>query len=689
MATDNKKSKISGDLIRRLESGQGFGEAISGRTGDILKGAGKAASLKGAGSFGKKVYMETFGGKDIFSAYMRGRLAKDKDKEEKQKEEKIKPEPVVSSKDDEEQNAYLKIIAKNALSLHMLARDVNVLRQNIVQLTKIEAANYNKEKSEKQKIKAAEKADIFFSKEDEREAALEAEKKSILSKKEDSKTPTKESAGKEGGFLGGVIDLFKNGLMSGLKFLLNPGAILKLLGKVFVIGTIIVSLFKGITAGFEKWKETGSLKEALIEGLGAIVDFLSFGFFGKDTVQKLFGEVEQFLDPIVGSITGVVSQLKEWVVNNVGIPEINIPIPDWVQYINKNIPKSLSVGPYYPFKKNPKSKEPEKSAAPAAGKPAAKETAKPAAAAAPEAATSAPTSTPSAGMPEFPATGDKTKDSAIQDFFGGGKSAIASGDPSAMFSNLLDLKEKYKDYTGSGTTAGTGATVRDPADNFKSVAPTPSKAAEPAPAPTPTPAPTPAPTPSAAPTAEELQDHIEGLKKRKKDQKEKNERLIKKYKDPSSKSYDPERAKEMEQDLKEQLDSYDKDIAEAEKQLAGLKKGGSKSSTPSSSGSAAPTVSASAGSSESGGGASMGSLSGGTTSSSTPSPSPSAPASSGASLSTASSDVAEGQRMEASASSGSFVNAPVTNSSVNNTSQAKGPSSDVYDSDLIKLMAPA
>jgi hypothetical protein len=74
--------------------------------------------------------------------------------------------------------------------------------------------------------------------------------------------------------------------------------------------------------------------------------------------------------------------------------------------------------------------------------------------------------------------------------------------------------------------------------------------------------------------AEELEKQIEKLEKRKEDNRQKNERLIGKYKDPSSKFYDPERAQEMEQDAQGVLASYDKDIEEAKKELAALKKGG-------------------------------------------------------------------------------------------------------------------
>ena len=87
----------------------------------------------------------------------------------------------------------------------------------------------------------------------------------------------------------------------------SPANLLKVLGKVFVLTAIFASLFQGITAGFEKWKETGSLKDAIIAGLGGIVDFLTFGLFGEDNVKKMFDAVEGFITPIIQSIADVVT----------------------------------------------------------------------------------------------------------------------------------------------------------------------------------------------------------------------------------------------------------------------------------------------------------------------------------------------------------------------------------------------
>jgi len=346
------KDKIQsggGGLKGRLESGEGISEAVKGSISDIKEDVKRAASPK---RFGKQVYREMFKGDDIISAYMRGKLNKGK-KDKLAEEDTTKGGDGVGGGDA---TTYLKIIAKNALSFHMMSRDLNVLRQNIVKLTKIEAKAYNKDKKKKDQVEAREGADRFFLKEDEREAKLESERQKY------SEKPTQvDKDGKEkkegGGLLDTIMGFFKGGIFSGLKSLISPGAILKILGKVFVIATIFISLFKGITAAFDKWKETGSLKEAIISGLGAIVDFLTFGLFGEDSIRSLFDSVSNFLDPIVETITGVVSSMKDWIVNNFGIPKISLgsiknPITGTVYSLG-------SIGPYYPFKSDPRSEAPE------------------------------------------------------------------------------------------------------------------------------------------------------------------------------------------------------------------------------------------------------------------------------------------------------------------------------------------
>jgi murein DD-endopeptidase MepM/ murein hydrolase activator NlpD len=91
----------------------------------------------------------------------------------------------------------IKIVAKNSIVLPHLARDLNVVRQNIVKLVK------------SKKIKPAASADMFFLRAKEREDAYEAQQdKSIFSKKD---TPTKIEKKERGGLFDGILNWIMTG----------------------------------------------------------------------------------------------------------------------------------------------------------------------------------------------------------------------------------------------------------------------------------------------------------------------------------------------------------------------------------------------------------------------------------------------------------------------------------------------
>ena len=87
-----KNAKEKGSLISRLESGQGFKEAIGGsvkeKFADLKKSYGSVHAIKKTAKgkmkdVGKAAFKGFFSGDNIFSAYARGRLKNAEDKEEK------------------------------------------------------------------------------------------------------------------------------------------------------------------------------------------------------------------------------------------------------------------------------------------------------------------------------------------------------------------------------------------------------------------------------------------------------------------------------------------------------------------------------------------------------------------------------------------------------------------------------
>jgi hypothetical protein len=354
---------FAGNVKGRLESGEGFGEAFKGGISDKVTDIKEAFSAKGMKKLGKKAYMETFSGKDIFSSYMRGRLNKNKSDDSPESPEEAGEKGGASGLDLKEVNVFLKIIAKNSTSLHMMSRDINVMRQNIVKMTKIETKKPSSDKKKTYKKEkdndAVTKADAFFLREDEREAKLESERAKFTEKDKSPKQEKKEDSC--GGICGAVMDtitgMIKTGLMTAIKAIFNPKNLVKLLGKVFVIATILAALFQGIMAGWNKWKETGDLWEAIKAGLVGIIDFLTLGLFGEDNIKKMFDAVGNFIDSIVDSIKDVINAIKDWVANNVGIPKFSIPVPKFLQKLGA--PEEIPFGPWYPFKNDPSSTQPQ------------------------------------------------------------------------------------------------------------------------------------------------------------------------------------------------------------------------------------------------------------------------------------------------------------------------------------------
>lgn len=157
-----------------------------------------------------------------------------------------------------------------------------------------------------------------------------------------------------GGFLDSIFSMLSSGLMKAFKALLNPGSILKALGKVFAIGMIVGALFEGIMDGFEEFQKTGDIGAALIAGLAGIIDFLTFGLFDKEKIKEVIGDFSKWTyDHLIKPFSDFIGGIKDSfmsMLEGIGIPEMTIfknPITD----------KEYKVGPFYPFKSDAKKPE--------------------------------------------------------------------------------------------------------------------------------------------------------------------------------------------------------------------------------------------------------------------------------------------------------------------------------------------
>lgn len=271
---------------------------------ELEKGKGVFGGAKGAASssmddFKKQFSKEglakkAFGGDDILSALIRGKMGIKKEKGGKS-----------PSKDGggglgEDATSVLTIIAKNSMSLPGMARDMNVLRQNIVKLVKLKGGKTSR---------FGGKADAFFKGSKEREEALEAERASkskVPAKAPSSPTPT--TSGGKG--IGDIFRMIKDGLIQAAKSLFNPKNLLKILGRLALPLMIISTLFSGIKAGFEKYQETGSFTEAIVSGLGGMLEFLTFGLLGEDTLKQVFDSLGGVFQPVLDTVSNIFDSIK-------------------------------------------------------------------------------------------------------------------------------------------------------------------------------------------------------------------------------------------------------------------------------------------------------------------------------------------------------------------------------------------
>lgn len=266
---------------------------------------------------------------------------------------------------------FLNVIAKNSIVLPGMARDMNVLRQNISKLVNL--------KGKESKVKAEGKADKFFQTEELREAKLEEErKKNAPTKDSKDKKEPKEEKKEGGGLLSGLMDMLNPvnllkglfmGIVGAFGALFSGGSIFAILSKIFVPAMIIGGLINGIMDGINTWKESGSITDALISAVGGFLQFVTFGLFNENDLRKGMDTALTYLNPLLLSVTQFFDDMVTTIKNNVGIPAIpfskftTITFPGWLQTAvsvasggKTTIPSSYTLindtKPWYPFKKD-------------------------------------------------------------------------------------------------------------------------------------------------------------------------------------------------------------------------------------------------------------------------------------------------------------------------------------------------
>jgi hypothetical protein len=272
-----------------------------------------------------KVVGSFFGGQDIFSTFIRSKFKTGDKKTSKTSSPTKEGESASISQDS---LVFLKIIAQNSISLPGMARDVNVLRQNVVKLVKLKAKT------------TSTKADSFFKTEEQREAELEATRRkqeakvSLVEKGGKPKTAGKEKEAESGGMLSAIWSAVKK--LGNLIFF----GLMAAIGSAIVIGDDIVTFFKekfkpmeliesffnSIKEGWTKITETDIVKETLIKGIGGFLDFVTGGLFGEKELRKNLDKLSEELKPVITFFTEMFDKVANWMAENIGWDKFTIPL---------------------------------------------------------------------------------------------------------------------------------------------------------------------------------------------------------------------------------------------------------------------------------------------------------------------------------------------------------------------------
>jgi hypothetical protein len=292
----------------------------------------KTKKSKDESDLREKTVRSFFGGQDIFSTFIRSKLSKTGDKKSTESSKKPSKETQGESASiSQDSLVFLKIIAQNSISLPGMARDVNVLRQNVVKLVKLKAKT------------TSTKADKFFKTEDQRESELESTRKkqeakvSLVEKGGKTKASNKEKDAESGGMLSAIWSAVKK--LGSLIFF----GLMAAIGSAIVFGSDIVTFFKekfkpmewiesfftSIKEGWKKITETDIVKETLIKGIGGFLDFVTGGLFGEKELRNNLDKLSDELKPVITFFTEMFDRVANWMAENIGWDKFTIPLSQY------------------------------------------------------------------------------------------------------------------------------------------------------------------------------------------------------------------------------------------------------------------------------------------------------------------------------------------------------------------------
>jgi predicted chitinase len=100
-------------------------------------------------------------------------------------------------------------------------------------------------------------------------------------------------------------------------------------GPIGWIALIILTLWDGITDAWEAWQSTGSVYETIKAGIAGLVDSLTFGLFDKDTAKKVIDGTVDFIKNIPEKISNFINDSSDTIFT----------------FVNEKIDKLLDLNP--------------------------------------------------------------------------------------------------------------------------------------------------------------------------------------------------------------------------------------------------------------------------------------------------------------------------------------------------------
>lgn len=196
------------------------------------------------------------------------------------------PESKVTEKKDtkpsavSDADAFLKIISKNFMSIHLMARDLNVARQNVIKLVKLEGGD------------AVNKADAWFLKSEEREKKLETE----MEKGKEKKPEPVAKPQKKKSFMQSIMEQFKF------------DKIVKSFTKYFYLIGAVALIWDLFKETFTEWVSSiwDAIKQSFDEFVGKLKEWFN------EFIQPIIDKVMEFIQPIIDAVKNVIDSIGKW-----------------------------------------------------------------------------------------------------------------------------------------------------------------------------------------------------------------------------------------------------------------------------------------------------------------------------------------------------------------------------------------